>query len=168
MRKDRRVCSEKIDRPLGHDVVRVSEILPPQASDETSVSRADEDGRIVLTQDLDFSAIIALTGQQSPALGAGALPLIVAQVGEILLEPIAFVCRRRRERSHDHRRQLRALPHGAQPVGPFEMRQLRIYQGTRITQPVAVLFQVPEFVNWLCPKKTSIVISGKVAAERSP
>jgi predicted nuclease of predicted toxin-antitoxin system len=55
-------------RTLGHDVVRVSEILLPQASDETIVSRADEHGRIILTQDLDFSAIIALTGQQSPSL----------------------------------------------------------------------------------------------------
>ena len=36
-------------RTLGHDVVRVSEILPPQASDETIVSRADEHRRIILT-----------------------------------------------------------------------------------------------------------------------
>ncbi|MBI5503158.1 MAG: DUF5615 family PIN-like protein [Deltaproteobacteria bacterium] len=55
-------------RTRGHDVVRVNEILPSYASDETIVSRADEDGRIVLTQDLDFSAIIALTRQQSPSL----------------------------------------------------------------------------------------------------
>jgi predicted nuclease of predicted toxin-antitoxin system len=55
-------------RANGHDVVRVSDILPAQASDETIVSRADEDGRTVLTQDLDFSAIIALTGRKSPSL----------------------------------------------------------------------------------------------------
>ena len=54
-------------RTLGHDVVRVSDILPPQASDKTIVSHADENDRIVLTQDLDFSAIIALTGRQSPS-----------------------------------------------------------------------------------------------------
>lgn len=55
-------------RTHGHDVVRVSEILPPQASDETIVARADEAGRIVLTQDLDFSAIIALAGRRAPSL----------------------------------------------------------------------------------------------------
>ena len=36
-------------RRLGHDVVRVNEILPPQTPDEMIVSRADEDDRIVLT-----------------------------------------------------------------------------------------------------------------------
>jgi predicted nuclease of predicted toxin-antitoxin system len=55
-------------RALGHDVVRVSDILPLQAPDEAIVSHADENGRVVLTQDLDFSAIIALSGQQSPSL----------------------------------------------------------------------------------------------------
>ena len=53
---------------LGHDVVRVGETLPAQASDETIVSYADEDDRFILTQDLDFSAIIALTGRSSPSL----------------------------------------------------------------------------------------------------
>ena len=56
-------------RTVGHDVVRVSEILPPQASVERSSPDAlTKTVGIVLTQDLDFSAIIALTGQQSPSL----------------------------------------------------------------------------------------------------
>jgi predicted nuclease of predicted toxin-antitoxin system len=49
-------------RSLGHDVVRVDEVLQPTASDEAIVDRARKEGRVVLTQDLDFSAIIAVSG----------------------------------------------------------------------------------------------------------
>ena len=63
-------------RTHGHDVVRVNEILPPQATDEEIVARADEDGRIVLTQDLDFSAIIAVAAPISrPVSCSGKKPL---------------------------------------------------------------------------------------------
>jgi predicted nuclease of predicted toxin-antitoxin system len=55
-------------RSLGHDVVRVSDVLSARASDETIVAQADQERRVVLTQDLDFSAIIALRGKTSPSL----------------------------------------------------------------------------------------------------
>ena len=55
-------------RSLGHDVVRVNEILPNNAADEEIVTRAIEEGRNVLTQDLGFSAMIALTGKKTPSL----------------------------------------------------------------------------------------------------
>jgi predicted nuclease of predicted toxin-antitoxin system len=55
-------------RALGHDVVRVSEILSPTSSDETVVARAAQDARAILTQDLDYSAIIALSGAKAPSL----------------------------------------------------------------------------------------------------
>lgn len=55
-------------RSLGHDVVRVDEILPSTAADEVIVVRAIEERRTVLTQDLDFSAIIALAGKNRPSL----------------------------------------------------------------------------------------------------
>jgi predicted nuclease of predicted toxin-antitoxin system len=55
-------------RALGHDVVRVDAILPRTASDPEIVSAARADGRHILTQDLDFSAIIALSGELSPSL----------------------------------------------------------------------------------------------------
>jgi len=55
-------------RSVGHDVVRVNEILPATASDETIVARAADEGRAVLTQDLDLSANIALAGKSSPSL----------------------------------------------------------------------------------------------------
>ena len=51
---------------LGHEVVRVNEILPATASDETIVTHAIEASRTVLTQDLDLSATIALAGKRFP------------------------------------------------------------------------------------------------------
>jgi predicted nuclease of predicted toxin-antitoxin system len=58
----------KFLRSLGHDVVRVDDILPSTAPDEVIVARAIEERRTVLTQDLDFSAIIALAGKNVPSL----------------------------------------------------------------------------------------------------
>lgn len=55
-------------RQLGHDVVRVMEALSPKASDEDIVAYAVASGRVILTQDLDFSALIALRVRSSPSL----------------------------------------------------------------------------------------------------
>jgi predicted nuclease of predicted toxin-antitoxin system len=40
---------------LGHDVVRVSDVLKIHATDEQIIEEARRDFRIILTQDLDFS-----------------------------------------------------------------------------------------------------------------
>jgi predicted nuclease of predicted toxin-antitoxin system len=55
-------------RTLGHEVVRVDAILPKTASDEEIVAAARDSGCSVLTQDLDFSAIVALSGARTPSL----------------------------------------------------------------------------------------------------
>lgn len=55
-------------RTLGHDVVRVDELLLPTATDDTIVAAATRDGRCILTQDLDFSAIVALSGRTVPSV----------------------------------------------------------------------------------------------------
>lgn len=55
-------------RSLGHEVVRVHEILPVTATDEEIVTRAIEERRVILTQDLDLSALIALSGKSFPSL----------------------------------------------------------------------------------------------------
>lgn len=55
-------------RSLGHDVVRVDELLVPTATDEAIVAAAAREGRCVLTQDLDFSAIVALSGRTVPSV----------------------------------------------------------------------------------------------------
>jgi predicted nuclease of predicted toxin-antitoxin system len=55
-------------RGLGHDVLRVGDVLPANAADSEIVAFAERESRCVLTQDLDFSAIIALAGGKSPSL----------------------------------------------------------------------------------------------------
>ena len=55
-------------RLLGHDVVRVGEVLNASTPDETIVHWAAEQNRTILTQDLDFTDIIALSGQTHPSL----------------------------------------------------------------------------------------------------
>lgn len=47
-------------RSLGHETVRVNEVLPVTSPDEVIVDLAQSEGRTILTQDLDFSAIVAL------------------------------------------------------------------------------------------------------------
>ncbi len=79
-------------RSLGHDVVRVDEILPPTAADKVIVARAIEEGRTVLTQDLDFSAIVALAGKNVPSLISLRLSSSrVEHVNEVLQEVLPAV-----------------------------------------------------------------------------
>lgn len=55
-------------RRQGWDIVRVSEFLPVDASDEEILNFARQEGRVVVTQDLDFSAVLALGGHDRPSL----------------------------------------------------------------------------------------------------
>ena len=55
-------------RALGHDVVRVSEVLPATATDQEIVAEALRDDRTILTQDLDFSALVAVSGRTRPSV----------------------------------------------------------------------------------------------------
>lgn len=55
-------------RKQGWNIVRVSEILAPDASDQEILEFARREGRTVITQDLDFSALLALGGHSSPSL----------------------------------------------------------------------------------------------------
>mgnify|MGYP006957767999 CR=1 FL=1 len=47
-------------REKGLDIVRVSQILPVTSSDAEVLDLARRENRIVVTQDLDFSALLAL------------------------------------------------------------------------------------------------------------
>ncbi len=83
---------------LGHDIVRVSDLMSASASDESIVQAAISSDRTVLTQDLDFSALMAISGRRRPsiitlrlssaktphvnAILERALPAIEAAVGE--------------------------------------------------------------------------------------
>ena len=52
----------------GWDIVRVSEVLPATASDSEILEFARREERVVVTQDLDFSTLLALGGYNQPSL----------------------------------------------------------------------------------------------------
>ena len=52
----------------GWDTIRVSARLPDDSSDETILSYAADEDRVVCTQDLDVSDLLALTGRDRPSL----------------------------------------------------------------------------------------------------
>ena len=53
---------------LGHETVRVSDVLPAEASDEEIVDSAIVLGRAILSHDRDFPKIIIRSGLQEPSL----------------------------------------------------------------------------------------------------
>lgn len=53
---------------LGHDVIRSSDILPEEAPDQEIIERAVAIGRVILTENLDFTDIIAISGATQPSL----------------------------------------------------------------------------------------------------
>jgi predicted nuclease of predicted toxin-antitoxin system len=52
----------------GWQIVRVSTLLPATASDLEILELARQEGRAIITQDLDFSALLALGGHDRPSL----------------------------------------------------------------------------------------------------
>jgi len=55
-------------RQQGYDTLRITEVLPATAADLEILELARAENRIVLTQDLDFSALVALGGYVQPSL----------------------------------------------------------------------------------------------------
>jgi len=55
-------------KSLGHDVVRVSQVLRPTSPDHEIIAYAIGNHRAILTQDLDFSAEIAVSGKAYPSV----------------------------------------------------------------------------------------------------
>ncbi|MBD1209719.1 MAG: DUF5615 family PIN-like protein [Ignavibacteria bacterium] len=51
-----------------HDALRVSTVLPQSASDSAILEYARTENRFVLTNDLDFSDLIALNNHSSPSV----------------------------------------------------------------------------------------------------
>jgi predicted nuclease of predicted toxin-antitoxin system len=52
----------------GWDIVRVSTLLHATASDKEILELARQEARVIITQDLDFSALLALGGYDRPSL----------------------------------------------------------------------------------------------------
>jgi len=55
-------------KKLGWNIVRVSEILEVQTSDIELLSFAREHNKVLITQDLDFSALLAVGGYEKPSV----------------------------------------------------------------------------------------------------
>ncbi len=55
-------------RSQGYDIIRSTELLPATATDLEILERARLEDRIVLTQDLDFSVLVALGQYEHPSL----------------------------------------------------------------------------------------------------
>ncbi|XWK86384.1 MAG: DUF5615 family PIN-like protein [Phormidium sp.] len=52
----------------GYDILRSTDLLPATAADREILELARIEGRIVITQDLDFSMLIALGSYNQPSL----------------------------------------------------------------------------------------------------
>jgi predicted nuclease of predicted toxin-antitoxin system len=52
----------------GTDIVRASSLLPANASDREVLDLARSEERVVITHDVDFSALLALGGYDRPSL----------------------------------------------------------------------------------------------------
>lgn len=70
-------------RSQGYDIVRTTDLLPATASDAEILELARVEGKVVLTQDLDFSMLVALSNYGLPSLItlrlSSARPDVVAQ-----------------------------------------------------------------------------------------
>ena len=55
-------------RNAGHDAVHTSELGLEQAEDDDVLDAAREQGRIVVSGDTDFGALLALSGETSPSV----------------------------------------------------------------------------------------------------
>ena len=55
-------------RRLGWDIVRVPEIMDSKSKDIAILTYAREHNRVVITQDLDFSSLLALGGYEKPSV----------------------------------------------------------------------------------------------------
>ncbi len=70
-------------RSQGYDIVRTTNLLPATASDAEILELARVEGKVVLTQDLDFSMLVALSNYGLPSLItlrlSSARPDVVAQ-----------------------------------------------------------------------------------------
>lgn len=55
-------------REEGWDIGRVSQFLPVNTSDQEILAFARQEDRVVITQDLDFSTLLALGGFDRPSL----------------------------------------------------------------------------------------------------
>ena len=84
----------------GWDAVRVSDLIPDNSPDEDILELARRRGMVLLTQDLDFSHLIALGGYDSPSLVTLRVSITDPEViTRVLLEVLPNIERALREGS---------------------------------------------------------------------
>ncbi len=55
-------------REAGYDIIRSSKVLPANAKDIEILELAHRQNRVIVTQDLDFSMLVAINGYDQPSL----------------------------------------------------------------------------------------------------
>ena len=80
-------------RDRGWDIFRVSEVMEPSAEDTAILEFARQGNRVIITQDLDFSKLLALRGFDKPSLinirMGNPTPEIVATKVQEVIEALA-------------------------------------------------------------------------------
>jgi predicted nuclease of predicted toxin-antitoxin system len=73
----------------GYDIIRITDKLPATSSDNEIVQLAYKEQAVIITQDLDFSAIIAQSGLNGPSVISlrvvNAKPNVVTQILSLVL-----------------------------------------------------------------------------------
>lgn len=97
----------------------MTDLLPATASDEAIVECAVQEKRIILTQDLDFTSIIALSGRKTPSLVSLRLASARVELVNDALQRILPILQHELDLGalvtvEDHRIRLRRLPVDAQ------------------------------------------------------
>ncbi len=83
----------------GHDAAHWATVGPPNAPDSEIMAFAKANGSIVLTHDLDFSAMLAKTGATGPSvLQVRSDELDPDRIGAVVLAAVAEISRRPSER----------------------------------------------------------------------
>ena len=78
----------------GYDAIRVPRVLPANASDREILRWAGSHGYVIITQDMDFSSLIALQGGTEPSLLNVRLTSgDPVQIGERLLKIMPHIAR---------------------------------------------------------------------------
>lgn len=99
----------------GMDIVRVSSLLPVNASDKEILDLARQQERVVITHDVDFSAILALGGYDHPSLVTLRLldtdpDIVTRRLREVLPEIEVAICKGSAITIGDRNVRVRELP----------------------------------------------------------
>jgi predicted nuclease of predicted toxin-antitoxin system len=107
-------------RSLRHDAIRASDRLPATATDQEIVALARAEGRVIVTQDQDFGALLAASRQATPSvvnlrIEAPRVERVNAVLREVLATAENALNRGAIITVEDDRFRIRRLPIGSEP-----------------------------------------------------